>query len=154
MLNFKIEVMSFLNAFQYLYNCPRNEKIALISIQDYDTKDMPFSYKVGGPLKAVLQLNYADIDTASTDSDKKLFSDTDAESIKRFINSIKDFDIEKLIIHCYMGQSRSAAVAGALSFIYNGDDSKFFKEPYCPNRHVYRKILEAYRFNNNGDVFR
>lgn len=153
MLNFKIEVMSFLNAFQYLYNCPRNEKIALISIQDYDVKDMPFSYKVGGPLKAVLQLNFDDIDLISPGPAKKLFSDTEAESIKNFIDSIKDSDIEKLIIHCYMGQSRSAAVAAALSFIYDGDDSKFFDEPYCPNQHVYRKILEAYGLNNNGDVF-
>lgn len=51
----------------------------------------------------------------------------------------------KLICQCEAGISRSAAVAAAISLIYNGTDAWVFQDPkYCPNMHVYRTILNVY----------
>jgi len=55
---------------------------------------------------------------------------------------------EVVIVHCGMGQSRSPAVAAALSRWFNGDDSAFFpsagmygRPAYTPNMLVYRVLL-------------
>ena len=70
---------------------------------------------------------------------------------KKIIEGIKDTGVHTVIVHCEAGVSRSAGVAAALAKYHNGDDSEFFAgggsmyshNPYYPNRHVYRVMLEA-----------
>ncbi len=71
-----------------------------------------------------------------------LFSEDDAIKIKEFVDIHMD-KVDLIVCHCEAGISRSAAVAAAITRIYVGDDSDFFKM-YLPNRRVYRMILEAY----------
>ena len=58
-------------------------------------------------------------------------------------------NVEIVIVHCDAGQSRSPAVAAALSKFYNGDDSIYFSSGsmyglprYTPNMLVYKILLE------------
>jgi predicted protein tyrosine phosphatase len=74
--------------------------------------------------------------------DLELFSKEQAETILLFVEGLKDI-VDLVVCQCEAGISRSAGVASALSFIYNGDDSYFFRN-YLPNRRVYRLILETY----------
>lgn len=74
--------------------------------------------------------------------DIKLFSKKNARDILNFIKEYKN-DIDLIAINCEAGISRSAGIAGALSKIYNNDDSYFFKK-YLPNSLVYRLILNEY----------
>lgn len=51
--------------------------------------------------------------------------------------------IDVLMVHCEMGLSRSPAVAAAVSRLKKGKNRRFFREPYVPNGHVYRVLLET-----------
>ena len=54
-------------------------------------------------------------------------------------------EVDVIICQCSAGISRSAGVAAALGVILNGSDKEIFNDPkYCPNRFVYRTILNEY----------
>jgi hypothetical protein len=53
-------------------------------------------------------------------------------------------EIERSLVHCDAGMSRSPAVAAAISKVLTGDDSAFFGGRYRPNIRVYRTLLEAH----------
>lgn len=70
----------------------------------------------------------------------QIFSYTHAEKIITFFKDVKD-KIDILLIHCEAGFSRSPAVGAALTKLFLGDDSEFFKK-YSPNLRVYKGILK------------
>lgn len=49
----------------------------------------------------------------------------------------------EILVHCEAGISRSAGVAAALSWLYNGDDEHWHKVK-LPNAHVKRQVIEAW----------
>jgi predicted protein tyrosine phosphatase len=51
--------------------------------------------------------------------------------------------IERIVVHCDAGASRSPAVGAALARVLNGDDAEFFAGRYRPNMRVYRMMLNA-----------
>ena len=51
--------------------------------------------------------------------------------------------VDFICVNCEAGISRSAGIAGALSKIYNKEDSYYFKH-FCPNMFVYTSILKEY----------
>lgn len=81
--------------------------------------------------------------------DIKLFSEKEADEIFRFV--LKNKDVEKIVVHCEQGYSRSSAVAAALCELYKDCDlSEFFDEKqYKPNMLVY-SIL--YNFINRKKI--
>lgn len=86
-----------------------------------------------------------------------LFTREHAKAILRFAQTP---GISAIVVHCDAGQSRSAAVAAALSVIYNdGDDRQFWgtdqmygAKMYSPNRLVYRTILNVWQEQEHGPV--
>ena len=64
----------------------------------------------------------------------------DAFVIVDWVNRYKNF-VDQIIVSCNGGYSRSPAVAAALSKWLNGSDEEFFGPGYCPNRHVYRLMM-------------
>jgi predicted protein tyrosine phosphatase len=52
-------------------------------------------------------------------------------------------EIQRIIVHCDAGVSRSSAVGAALARVLNDDDSEFFGGRYRPNMRVYRTLLDA-----------
>lgn len=158
MLNFPIYVMSYKEAFDYVYNHstlnnPPNS-FAMISIREEEPEKTAFQYVPNGNLKDVLNIYFSDTEVPTHGC--HLMSDADAARIKEFVERlVKRNQINFLIIHCYAGISRSAAVAAALEKLYNGDDSKYFLgDRYVPNRHVYKTMLNAYGLKNNGSSFK
>lgn len=50
-----------------------------------------------------------------------------------------------LYVQCEGGVSRSAGVAAALMYVFNGDDMSIFSNgKYVPNMNCYKKVLEAF----------
>lgn len=69
----------------------------------------------------------------------------DALEIACFLRMYYNTSIDKIIVHCGAGQSRSAGVAAAILKYYTGDDSQIFDNPrYTPNMMCYRYVLEAF----------
>lgn len=115
-----------------------DDKIITVSITD------PKSELVDLPLEEsnILRLSFHDLDKDYPFSGLStiLFNQDMAQRIKFFVEQ-KFCDNMILLTHCEAGISRSAGVAGALAKHFLGNDSKFFKYPYLPNRHVYRTLL-------------
>ena len=88
---------------------------------------------------ATLSLEFHDLDKPY--KDYKLFSEEDAYSIFEFLKQNKE--IRDVVIHCDAGISRSPAIAAALTKIFNGDDSKYFKE-YLPNMLAYKIMIDVW----------
>jgi predicted protein tyrosine phosphatase len=96
----------------------------------------------------VLRLSFYDFDAAvhvNSDTiegidEDMLFSDAQAKQIAEFVFDHRD--VERFIVHCDAGRSRSPGVAAAVCKIITGDDKEFF-DRYKPNMRVYRKTLNA-----------
>jgi predicted protein tyrosine phosphatase len=86
-----------------------------------------------------LSLVFGDIDKPV--EGELLFTKTDAAIILGFVRDNQRDDLT-VVCQCGAGISRSAAVAAALSKIYTGKDSLYFKK-YVPNRYIYRTMLET-----------
>lgn len=87
-------------------------------------------------------------DTDNRDSAYGAMTYNDAVRIAQFIKSNYANTVDKVIVHCGAGQSRSAGVAAAILKYYTGDDSEIFDKPrYTPNMLCYRYTLEALMFN-------
>jgi protein tyrosine phosphatase len=67
--------------------------------------------------------------------------ESDAKHIVHVVNTLKDC-VNKIVVHCGAGVSRSAGIAAALGKWLNDDDSFIFDNPkFCPNRTCYRLVL-------------
>lgn len=88
--------------------------------------------------RAVLRLRFDDYDADDPPADARLFNETDAKMIVRFVDSHL-YAIGGILVQCAMGISRSSAVAAALSLALNGEDD-FFDRHFRPNPRV-RSIL-------------
>jgi len=137
---------------------PFFESFIVISISSPDRKGIrlynPF-------MREALYLQFYDLDTKPLDkffytvngTKEKfvLFNKKDAKNILQFVKKYEK-EVDLIIVNCGAGISRSAGVAAALSFIYNGDNSFYFRQ-YSPNKLVYRIILNEYnKGKNNGIV--
>ncbi len=121
------------------------EKHILISIKSPDSKKLKLPI-LKSRIKTLF-LEFHDLDGVrfpKTQNNPKylLFNADHAEKILGFVlaNITK---IDLIVCQCEGGISRSAGVAGALSKIFNNDDTFFFKN-YLPNRYVYSGLLNYY----------
>ena len=113
-----------------------SDSYAVISIQD--TKDGGFGYelKENRYCKAVLTVYFDDIEKPQPGL--KMMSHSQAEEIVEFIRAHSD-DADTLLIHCFAGISRSAAVGMTAREILGqkSDKPEFF------NRYVYEELLKC-----------
>jgi predicted protein tyrosine phosphatase len=99
--------------------------------------------RVNEMCRGVLRLSFPDAELPSDlHTEANLFSPEQAMEIWTFTQQ-HVAEIERLIVHCDAGVSRSPAVAAALARALNGDDTEFFGGRYRPNMRVYRLLLEA-----------
>ena len=134
---------------------PMQQRVALISITDYDNNFANLKYKP----EFLLQLAFNDVpvgdgfieemgreltETEIVNLEEKYHSITDeqVEKIVHFYNEIKEHT-DLLICQCEYGQSRSAAIAAAIMEYEtkNGIDI-FANDWYCPNKSLFRKLLK------------
>ncbi len=85
----------------------------------------------------ILFLNFDDEEKPNLNA----MTELDAKKIVDTVKLYKD-KINKIIVHCGAGVSRSAGVAAALGGWLNGDDGFIFNNfQYCPNFTCYRRVL-------------
>lgn len=93
--------------------------------------------------KNIRQITYLRFDDTDI-GPANLFTEIQAGLVLMHAEWSNERDI-KMICQCEAGISRSAGVAAALSYIYNGSDAWVFQDPrYHPNMLVYRTILNVY----------
>lgn len=140
----KIEVMSrasavWLFARQFAER-PDPPITAIISISNIDQPSPDFNMDGANGLVESCLLSFDDVECG----EKGCITAQDADRIASFVRSIEGRDdIERLVVHCGAGVSRSAGVAAACSLYLFGDDSEFFGSKYCPNRTCYRMVLDS-----------
>lgn len=75
----------------------------------------------------------------------RMFDSNQARQIAVFLKQKP----RSLICQCEWGESRSAAVAAAILEFQSGSGIRIFADPrYCPNKLVYRKLLQTLRAEN------
>ena len=121
-------------------------KSAIISITDTDKADVIFEKNEINGIRAILKLKFDDVERDY--KNEHCITKEDAESIVKFVNKNKN-KVDKFIVHCEAGVSRSAGVGAAIMKALNGDDWVVFNNPImCPNMKCYRTVLNA--FQNAG----
>ena len=110
---------------------------AIISITDVGSKQNEF-YPASW-IYAVLHIQFDDV----VERGHNCMTKANAEKIAKF--TLENFKkVERIIIHCEFGQSRSAGVAAALSqFFENHDNGISTDSRYFPNWTCYKYVLRA-----------
>lgn len=95
--------------------------------------------------QALLTLEFYDVDRIVNGYNdhlerRKVFNKEHASLIRKF--ATWNQQVERFIVHCDAGMSRSPAVAAAVSKMLYGDDMRFFKRYTGLNRRVYHMILD------------
>ena len=125
------------------FSCESHDfKTAIISITDTDKADVIFEKNEVNGIRAVLRLKFDDVERDY--KNEHCITKEDAENIVKFVNKNKN-KVDKFIVHCEAGVSRSAGVGAAIMKALNGDDWDVFKNPLkCPNMKCYRTVLNAF----------
>ena len=125
------------------FSCESHDfKTAIISITDTDKADVIFEKNEINGIRAVLRLKFDDVERDY--KNEHCITKEDAENIVKFVNKNKN-KVDKFIVHCEAGVSRSAGVGAAIMKALNGDDWDVFKNPLkCPNMKCYRTVLNAF----------
>lgn len=140
-----IQVMSRKQFIEYQNESHRMSSFVIsISSLDESRPDMVKNNSIGNQIKGILYLHFND-----TDNPKDSIQDNQAFKIAIALNDNIN-KVDKIIVHCGAGQSRSSGVAGAILKYYTNDDSLIFNNRrYTPNMYCYRKVLEwLYKYND------
>ena len=119
---------------------PHEVPHAIISITS--AVDDVARFPVPGTCRGVLRVAFPDAETASeTFAESVLFSDEHARRIWDFV-LLHRADVERIVVHCDAGMSRSPAVAAAIAEKLGLDGSEFLGGRYRPNARVLRALRE------------
>ncbi len=100
-------------------------------------------FRVNEHCRGILRISFPDADAASENSpEADLFSPHHARQVWDFVLRHRDA-VQRIVIHCDAGISRSPAVGAALARTFGTDDSEFFTGKYRPNMRVYRLLRES-----------
>ena len=123
---------------------PPDEQYGIISISTWESDAVRMTLPEGSVLhRGSLRLFFADIDRPCEQNEKVIFSQRDAKAIWSFVEGLRASGVGLLLLHCDAGNSRSPAVAAAISKVYDGDDSHWFHR-YNPNRYVFRTLFDTW----------
>ena len=131
-----IEICSRDRALEEVTHMQTGELVSVISIVSSDEKDVEFDCKEG--LCGVLHLKFNDLekeyDEEGIPYGRPLPKSKDLTGLKEFVSQP---GCDRLIVHCYEGTSRSAAVASAVWKFRGGSDTVLTHRRFAPNRLVY-----------------
>ena len=113
-----------------------------IWISIVDPKGEPVNLKTSRQTRDILRLEFHDVcDSYPKSKNIVYFSDEHAQLIYDFVN--KNSDVDHCLIHCEYGQSRSPAIANALSQWMNSQDADIRNKDECVhNSYIYELLLE------------
>lgn len=134
----EILVMNREKARKYSYEAHTHSSI-IVSITDPESERNRFCNRYDNRIRRILHIQFDDIDTEK--DGYYPISDDDAIKITEFVKRYADC-VDRIIVHCEAGVSRSAGCAAALMKYYFGNDFAIFDNPYYkPNSLVYKKVL-------------
>ena len=110
---------------------------AIISIVGLNDKYVIFADNPN--IKAIFRMKFNDLDLGEgrfTEFQEAV--EEDFEGLKEFVDSLHDLNVEQLIIHCYGGISRSAAVGAAVNEYLGLNENIWNNKIFFPNLHVYK----------------
>lgn len=125
---------------------PHDVPHVIISITT--TIDDPARIPESEHTRGVLRLVFPDLDLPAPDAPKDIFGLAHANAIWDFVEAHRDH-VDRIILHCDAGISRSPGVAAALAKCLTGDDADYFRR-YRPNMRVYRTLLEVWHQRREG----
>ena len=131
-----IEICSRDRALEEVTHMQTGELVSVISIVSSDEKEVEFDCKEN--LCEVLHLKFNDLekeyDEEGLPYGRPLPKLKDLAGLKEFVSQP---GCDRLIVHCYEGTSRSAAVASAIWKFRGGSDTVLTHRRFAPNRLVY-----------------
>ena len=131
-----IEVCSQNSALEEVANIPAGELVSVISIVSSDEKDVEFDCTEN--LCGILHLKFNDLENEYDEEGipygRPLPKSKDLNGLIEFVVRL---NCDKLVVHCYEGTSRSAAVASAIWKFRGGSDTILTHQRFAPNRLVY-----------------
>ena len=134
----EFQVMNREEARRYSYK-KHEETSIIISISDACSCPNRFQKNTQNGIKNVLQVFFDDVEKGEKDA----ICDDDAIKIAKFVKNNEEY-VDKIIVHCNAGVSRSAGVCAAIMKYMTGDDMDIFgRACYCPNMTCYTKVLSA-----------
>lgn len=134
----EILVMNRRDAISYSHQ-KHPEKSIVISINNVEDLPAGIIKNTENGIHDVLRLFFDDVDDGAA-----AMSENDALKIATFVCRYTNTDIDRIIVHCGAGQSRSAGVAAAIiKYLYGNDSCIFNDRRYRPNMLCYRKTLFA-----------
>lgn len=116
------------------------DKSVVISIRSHDRDKANIIQTEENNIKELLFVEFDDVDSEI----KGGISQDNIENIAGFIRKTLDYGgIDKIIVQCEAGQSRSAGIAAAImKYIWDDDTSIFLNKRYTPNMYCYRRLLK------------
>lgn len=143
-----VVVLSRSGAIRYCHQ-DHGESAVIISINDphmvYTSAPL---IRDGNGIRSILRLCFCDADGPGRDvygfsaGEQDLMTDEDARKIAAFLH--RHSNVDRVIVHCDAGISRSSGVAAAILKWSVGDDRAVFDNPkFYPNMWCYRKTLGA-----------
>ena len=131
-----IEICSQNRALEEAADIKSGEPVSIISIVSSDEKDVEFCCSEN--LCGVLHLKFNDLETEYDEEGipygRPLPNLKDLEGLKKFAMQLR---CDRLIVHCYEGTSRSAAIASAVWRFRGSADNILTHQRFSPNRLVY-----------------
>lgn len=110
--------------------------VSVLAVSSYDIDEEKLV-----AFRSKLLLNFADV---TSDTDFYAFTKTTAESIAEYVKELPG-NLDTLFICCDSGESRSTAMAAAISRYSGFDEMKIWKNPhYHPNPLVYKLLCDAF----------
>ena len=157
----QFEVMSRRKAVKYTKR-EHKESSIIISISDSYDFFPNFDNRHDNGVKSILNLSFDDVQELTGESKRylkkdegiifdnltgvsySLISKDDATKIVNFVLAWKD-KVDKIIVHCNAGISRSSGVCAAIMKALTGSDMEIFNNPkYYPNTTCYKVVLEEF----------
>lgn len=110
--------------------------VSVLAVSSYDIDEEKLV-----AFRSKLLLNFADV-TSGTDF--SAFTKAKAESITEYVKELPG-NLDTLFICCDSGESRSTAMAAAISRYNGSDEMKIWRNPhYHPNPLVYKLLCDAF----------
>lgn len=132
----QFKVMNQSEAIQYAKN-KHAERAAIVSITSRNRSNASLSIGGGNNIQSIIFLSFDD-----TESSIGGISELQAKNIIDYIDSMKN-RVDRIIVHCDAGVSRSAGVCAAIEKYLGYNDSNIFDNPkYIPNMRCYRTVLD------------
>ena len=158
----EFEILSRKNAITYSYQSHDKTSVIISISNSYDLYPK-FARFSDNNIKDILFLFFDDIEDFETRSSHRYYKKDEGEVFDSLLQThyqlcttniaknIVDFvllwkdKVDKIIVHCEAGVSRSSGVCAAIMKALTGSDMEIFNNPrYYPNTTCYKKVLEEF----------